>query len=321
MKQIHRSYDFNGNRIVNALASDIEDTSDDNAIANKKYVEQSVTLNDDIVEQVQSTTVTVGGITAGTNVKNKTIKEVISDILFKRVLPTYQLPVMTFNVLPSGASMKTEVGSSDTITLQSLVTLNDSAGLEVNGYYFDGTSISNPVRISQNQLSVNAVMRPSNVWNAKVYYTAPGTIKQDSLGTSHPELIFANGVLTKSYTHIAYWPIYYGSVNGNVNMPTANSVHATGTGLNKALNSVSAKYSVQILAGNERTVFYIIPMDVTSYIVRKDGITINQAVSVSKMNVSDAFNSGQTNTYTVFRHHTGSVLGHDSIYELEILNL
>lgn len=90
IKKIFRSYDFKNNRILNAK---VETPEHEKHIANKKFVDDALTYDTEKAILYKNPFKQWWMV----NVQNKSLKVLLDDLLFPRIVPTYENPTLAFN--------------------------------------------------------------------------------------------------------------------------------------------------------------------------------------------------------------------------------
>jgi hypothetical protein len=186
---------------------------------------------------------TVGGITAGTtalSLKSKNIVQVIDDLLFPTVLPTYQIPTNTISSLTGTSAL--EIGSIYSATITQIADSND-AGAFTQLRIYRGASLldtdSSPTLsagiYTNTHIESYTIPAPaSNNLPSILSYTGQGdylagTAKNDNKGvvdtrtplvrsTSAPQAA-STGFVSDAKTANAYYPWFFGTSATHISDP------------------------------------------------------------------------------------------------------
>lgn len=175
----------------------------------------------------EGTAITVGYITAGTDLSGKTAVEVINEMLYRELYPSLNAPTSTFTTTSNSLQ---KIGSSINISFQTTFnrgSINPAYG--TNGYRsglpskyeYTGTGLTDVTGDSANTLSVSkivsgyTVLSGNNVWTSKVYYNE-GERPLSSRGNEYSELALPAGSLsTQTITIVGVYPVIATSVDTN----------------------------------------------------------------------------------------------------------
>lgn len=179
-------------------------------------------IEDQIYYNTVPTSITVGGINAGTNLDGKTYSEIFDDMFYPELWPTLVAPTSTFTMSVSGAK---EIGSViSSITFESTFnqgsinpqyqsTSDKRSGLP-NKYEYTGYGL-----IDQNKNALNdiqtinnyEVILGDNTWTSQIHYDI-GIQPKGSKGTDY-NLPLPAGNIIKTVKFEGAYPIYATTVN------------------------------------------------------------------------------------------------------------
>lgn len=175
----------------------------------------------------EGTAIGVGYIPAGTNLNGKTVMDVIDQMLYKELFPSFTAPSSTFT---TGTSTLQKVGSTINISfLTSFSRGSISPAYGTDGYRsgiptkyeYTGTGLNTITDASANLLSNSqtvssyTILLGANTWTSKVYYSE-GTRPLSSRGLEYNELALpAGSVSTRTITITGVYPVMATTVDTN----------------------------------------------------------------------------------------------------------
>lgn len=246
------------------------------------------TLYNTTIDDALTVPTTVGGITAGTlasELKTKSLVQIIDDLLFPTVLPTYVIPTNVINISNLGSTLK-EVGSTFSGDVVQTADSNDAGAFTELRIYRDGVLVdtdSNPTLgggVYSNTFTESnyTVPAPTNSDDASaIVYTAQGdydagTAKVDNKGvtdtrtaevrqTDAPQAA-DTGFTSASKTIEGRYPYFYGTASDRSTIDTPAKIAAliaNGSG-NKVLANPNGTLTVSV--GTSSThVWLAVPSD------------------------------------------------------------
>ena len=181
----------------------------------------------EVITTDEGTAISVGYIPAGTNLEGKTISEVIGQMLYKELFPSFTVPSSTFTTSTSSLQ---KIGA--TINIPFTTQFSRGAITPAYGtdgyrsgvstmYEYTGTGL-NTVSDASANLSVNnqtvssyTILAGANTWTSKVYYSQ-GNTPLSSRGNTYSEVALpAGSVSTKTITITGVYPIIATTVDTN----------------------------------------------------------------------------------------------------------
>lgn len=211
----------------NKLKEVVVDTPENNSDpANKKYVDDSVTLNTEKSEKFLNSFVDVGGISKGSEVHGKKVIPLLDEIFFPRILPEYKEgeiivhdePINVFLGIRNKHQCKIDINLGDRLRVIGNISciMKDPLGKITTTYVDPGSSLKDIVcNFDAKEIdpqSITELMLSVVLSNANV--------KNDSYGEPSPNPIFTNNY---TITHIVKYrgvlPLFYDIIDVN-NLPT-----------------------------------------------------------------------------------------------------
>jgi hypothetical protein len=236
-----------------------------------KYLQ---TIYNTSLDPTLSTPFDVGGIQQGTlvsDINGKTIVQIIDNLLFPLMLPTYTIPTINLNINPSGIH---EVGVNLNVTITGYFIKNDASAATKIEILKNSTPISftnSPINSSENDINPQFGYNDPN--NPNIRYTLnyndniiipsttntnpsiiryasrcnynDGLVKKDNKGnndnrsyqirnTNAPQKLDTNFTSYNRYLY-GYYPYYYGKTLNESNPTDIVSIIESGSGYNKVV--------------------------------------------------------------------------------------
>lgn len=304
-KEFYTGIDLKENYISNANVPDVDESDPDSSAIPKGYCDEKTIYNTTLADGKQVSDIAVGGIAAGTQVFDKTVKELLDNMFYPLQPAVYYLPTLSFVINKSGYQ---EVGDIFDINCVSNFTIRDSDGLRTaTPYTYEGAGITVPVESNLNTytLSNYTTTEGTNSWIGRVKYLGSSVIKNDTHGNPDTSGQFADGELVKSDNFTGAWPIFAQVLDGNIAAPTTPTQLRANDG--KSVSAIPSEFTIIIPSGGTKTVILAIPTTSKTLEVIKDGALPITASFIKQGNlvVTDLNSTGQTKTYSLWRHTNG----------------
>lgn len=333
-KKIFNNVDLRDNSIKNAKTatkiikpiSGSEELLEGN-LASDLYVTEKTTYRTSI-EDVnnpgtgkQTSSVTVGGISAGDVVEGNTISQLFDRIFHPRIPAVYNLPTLTATIT---AKPTNEVGSMANTVISTSVNLRDSSGADgAEPYTFSGGSLNGSFSNSTGSITDNSYVTKegSNAWTVDFKYLG-ANVKKDSHGNDDPVGQFGDGTISKTASYTGFWPWFI--YNGNNIAPPTSLATVRNLFVKNVAAVPSSSFTATVVGDTAvKSVVIVVPDDnntATISVIKDGALPITASFIKSRIvNAPDLTNSGYTKSYSVFYHTTGSTgYSADSTYTISI---
>lgn len=326
---IYTDVDINGNKLINAK---VDNPSENNDIANKQYIDQTITLPN---EGTYNPSVVVGGIDNTYDTRNKTVKQLLLDMLYPLVMPTY----VEGKIIVLNTPIRHIIGINNMLTVDVDIDLGSRYEVVSNM-----TCIHKDVFNVQNityavidglknihcQFFNKAVDAESLTSFTLTCILSEAVTQLDSHGNAYIPPIFENNfTVSKVIDYIPILPVFYKMValneNPNVNVlqngMTWNQATTNLSYINDVTRYVETAYGFEVTIPIPATQPYDISLLIPNNVIKLsiDDDNIFNSLDTLEHNLSLPYtHAGVTQKYTGISFRTGDIK-FDRPKELKIL--
>lgn len=311
--KVHTNLDLDGNAIKGAKVNEVP--AEDGHIVNKAALDNAGTYNTDLVNQFPNTMKQFGAIPPGTNVKDKTIKEILDMAMYEDTPPTF-----TEAVIPAVSLGNKMIGTDLVISFTPNITLNDRPSV----VSAKATIVRNPEGYTEMTVTIGQV---ASFASTPVHKSLAPTVKVTVEAMNAKNSAFGNLVnppspydvqteLSRLMTYTALYPYFiklFAKTDALPNLNTVTFAELMALGVQSISNAAfcetaGAEYTHAFSAGQGPYFMLIALQGNVNLNVKIDGTDDISSTFTKTLRTLTVPNlTGVTPQYSLFWHDTGVV--------------